>query len=274
MTELSDEMLVAYVDGQLAKDQSAAIERVLKYDEVAAERVAALRSAFQRLEAAFDSLLEDEHAQLVAEPDWRPIEHAEPDIQSILAAVSDTKILGMVAGAAMALFLVGGAAGYAINGAGEADQPEAVATETPAPDWRRDAARAQAMIGREALEIGLENQGNPELVSFQLANAIGQGAGVPNLESGGLTFMRAQILRHGDDRIAQLLYLPKEGPPIALFARKAQGESDGYLEAKKYDEVQMVGWSQDGIDYALMAPVSESRLRQLAETAKRQLAER
>ena len=273
MTELSDELLVAYIDGQLAQDQSAAIERVLKYDEVAAERVAALRSAYERLEAAFDSLLDDEHAKLVPEPERRQTEPAPTEAPSVLAAVSDRKTIGLVAGAALGIFLVGGVSGYALNGGGDADQREAAALESPAPDWRRDAAGAQALVGRDALEVGLENQGNPELVGFQLANTIGQGAAIPDLESGGLSFKRAQILQHAGQPIAQMLYLPKEGPPVALFAKKAQAEGGGTI-SQKYDEVQVVGWTQKGIDYALMAPASESRLRQLAETAKKQLAGR
>ena len=52
MTELNDELLVAYVDGQLAEDQSKAIERVLEEDQVAAERVEALRAANAHLETA------------------------------------------------------------------------------------------------------------------------------------------------------------------------------------------------------------------------------
>lgn len=271
MTELSDEMLVAYVDGQLAQDQSAAIERVLKYDEVAAERVAALRSAYERLEAAFDNLLDDEHAQLVPEPERRQTEPAELETRSFLTTIPDRKTLGLLGGAALGLLLLGGAAGYALNGPSDAVQLEAADVQSPAPDWRRDAARAQALMGRETLEVGLENQGNAELVGFQIANAIGQGAAIPNLESGGLTFKRAQILQHLGKPIAQLLYLPKEGPPVALFAKKA--EADGAsMDARKFDDVQVVGWSQNGIDYALMAPASEARLRQLAKTAKRQLA--
>jgi len=271
MTELSDEMLVAYVDGQLAQDQSAAIERVLKYDEVAAERVAALRSAYQRLEAAFDNLLDDEHAQLVPELERRQTEPVEPQTQSVLTTIPDRKTLGLLGGAALGLLLLGGAAGFALNGPSDAVQPEAADVQSPAPDWRRDAARAQALVARETLEVGLENQGNAELVGFQIANAIGQGAAVPNLESGGLAFKRAQILQHSGKPIAQLLYLPKEGPPVALFAKKAEA-GGAPMDARKYDDVQVVGWSQNGIDYALMAPASESRLRQLAETAKRQLA--
>jgi anti-sigma factor RsiW len=36
MTELSDELLVAYVDGQLARTQSRAVEKVLEQDDVIA----------------------------------------------------------------------------------------------------------------------------------------------------------------------------------------------------------------------------------------------
>jgi anti-sigma factor RsiW len=42
MTELSDDLLVAYVDGQLARKQSSAVEKVLEQDDVIGRRVVAL----------------------------------------------------------------------------------------------------------------------------------------------------------------------------------------------------------------------------------------
>jgi anti-sigma factor RsiW len=60
MTELSDELLVAYVDGQLARKQSRAIEKVLDRDDVIARRVDALKDAHSRLEAAFEAILAGE----------------------------------------------------------------------------------------------------------------------------------------------------------------------------------------------------------------------
>ncbi len=66
MTELNDELLVAYVDGQLAKDQSKAIERVLEEDQVAAERVEALRAANAHLETAFEAMIAGEPLPLSA----------------------------------------------------------------------------------------------------------------------------------------------------------------------------------------------------------------
>jgi anti-sigma factor RsiW len=57
MTELSDKLLVAYVDGQLALKQSRAVEKVLEQDAVTAARAKALQEGHRRLEAAFDAIL-------------------------------------------------------------------------------------------------------------------------------------------------------------------------------------------------------------------------
>ncbi len=66
MTELSDELLVAYVDGQLARKQTQAIDKVLAQDDVIAKRVRALKRAHGRLEAAFEALLAGEEADAMA----------------------------------------------------------------------------------------------------------------------------------------------------------------------------------------------------------------
>ena len=66
MTELSDELLVAYVDGQLARKQTQAVEKVLEQDDVIAKRVAALKHAHGRLEAAFEAILTGEEADAAA----------------------------------------------------------------------------------------------------------------------------------------------------------------------------------------------------------------
>jgi anti-sigma factor RsiW len=73
MTELSDELLVAYVDGQLARKQSRAVEMVLDRDDVIACRVNALKDAHSRLEAAFEAILAAEEIEFAAtEPPRRP----------------------------------------------------------------------------------------------------------------------------------------------------------------------------------------------------------
>ena len=72
MTELSDELLVAYVDGQLAREQSRAIDKVLEQDEVVARRLDALKEAHSRLEAAFEAILAGEMVEVLVSPTLPP----------------------------------------------------------------------------------------------------------------------------------------------------------------------------------------------------------
>ena len=71
MTELSDELLVAYVDGQLAREQTRAVDKVLEQDEVVARRVEALKEAHGRLEAAFEAILAGEMVEMLVAPTCR-----------------------------------------------------------------------------------------------------------------------------------------------------------------------------------------------------------
>jgi anti-sigma factor RsiW len=68
MTELSDELLVAYVDGQLVREQTRAVDKVLEHDDVIARRVEALKEAHGRFESAFDAILAGELIEVLAAP--------------------------------------------------------------------------------------------------------------------------------------------------------------------------------------------------------------
>lgn len=68
MTELSDELLVAYVDGQLVREQTRAVDKVLEHDDVIARRVEALKDAHGRFESAFEAILAGEMIEILAVP--------------------------------------------------------------------------------------------------------------------------------------------------------------------------------------------------------------
>ena len=68
MTELSDELLVAYVDGQLVREQTRAVDKVLEHDDVIARRVEALKDAHGRFESAFEAILAGEMIEILAAP--------------------------------------------------------------------------------------------------------------------------------------------------------------------------------------------------------------
>ncbi|ODA68909.1 hypothetical protein A7A08_00743 [Methyloligella halotolerans] len=316
MTELSDELLVAYVDGQLAKDQNRAIEKVLKQDDVVARRAEALQEAHGRLEFAFESILAGELRNLVPKESFRTnaaerLIAAEPEPRGwplrvlamcgLVAGIAGIGLGVMVAPRASLTPSVDQAATDTPAPAGPFEAPanltagiepvmetvkakspsfgafDAPATLTadlalppapppppPAPaSWQERAAQAHALVSRESLEVSIESQKNPYLLSFQLTKAIGQNVRGPDLRADGYRFIRAQVLRLDGKPIAQMLYLPQSGEPLALYATPA-GE-DGQPEFLKEGPVGAVKWSEGGIAYLLAAEVDEGDLLRIAE---------
>jgi anti-sigma factor RsiW len=262
MTELSDELLVAYVDGQLAREQTRAVEKVLAQDDVIARRVAALQEAHGRLEAAFEAILASEVNETSIEPmrAVAALRASEPH------RATPAKAAWVTAG--VVVVIVTAAVAYVwpltlpdLGGWRDILTPRQA--EAPTPSWHVDAARAQGLLSRASLEVGLESQGNRDFIAFQLAEAIGPEVRLPNLEPQGYRFVRAQLLRNGDQPLVQLLYLPAKHDPLSLFA--TEGHRDSEPVFKQEGDVGTVFWCEDGIAYLLAGREDEALLYRIAE---------
>ena len=256
MTELSDELLVAYVDGQLARKQTHAVEKVLEQDDVIARRVKALQDAHSRLEAAFEAILAGEEL-VVAKP-----EHAGLFVPWAAAVKIGLAGVGLAASLMMMIAGYGWPLSLPDLARSSSDLTDPEYTGSIAPTWRETAARAQGLLSRESLEVGLESQSNLDLIAVQLGQAVGPGLKLPNLDRDGYHFVRAQLLRSGEERLAQLLYLGTSGAPLALYGMKS-GESEA-PSFKRYGKIGSVAWSEDGISYLLAGEADEPALMQLA----------
>jgi len=264
MSELSDELLVAYVDGQLAPKQAQAVDKVLAQDDVLAKRVSALKTAHKRLEAAFDAILAGAEADLAAHPVPRPRGFFVSWSALVQASLATA---GMVLAAVMLL----AGLGWPLQ------MPKIVWRDSVAVDmepvgalprdWREEVARAQALIGRDSFELGVESQTNAELARFQLARMIGPNLLVPELGAQGLRFARAQVLRFEGKPVAQLLYLDARGAPFALYAKAGEGSEEAGF--KRYGAIGAVSFAHDGIAYLIAGEAEEPSLMRLAEAVRR-----
>src|SRR5262249_32985580 len=265
MTELSDELLVAYVDGQLAPNQSRAVEEVVAQDDVIARRVHALKDAHSRLEAAFEAVLAGEEAIVEPPPD--------PPGPGIFITWRHATKIGL-AGAGLVAALVLALAGYGWplvlpNFAGNrSDTTEVEWTLSLPATWQDDVVRAQTLLSRETLSVSPEGQANQDLIGFQLAQSVRPTLKLPDLKSEGFRFMRGQLLSAGGEPVAQLLYLGASGAPLALYAKKGEGAADRVF--KSYGAIGSVSWCDDGIVYLLAGGLSGPRLTQLADKVKAQ----
>jgi anti-sigma factor RsiW len=256
MTELSDELLVAYVDGQLARKQTRAVEKVLDQDDVLAARVEALKHAHARLEAAFEAVLAGEEAEISA---------ASAPVQEGLVipwGVAKTAFAGLGLAAALALAVAGYGWPLSLPNVFQA-APEAAGV---AGGWQEETARAQALLSRESLEVSLESQANYDLVAFQLVHILGTDLKFPNLDAQGFRFVRAQALRFGDAPLIQIIYLGTKGGPLALYAKK--GEGSDTLTPGRYGAINTVAWAEDGVSYLLAGDVEDALLMRTATRIK------
>jgi anti-sigma factor RsiW len=234
------------------------VEKVLAHDDVIARRVKALKKAHRRLEAAFEAILAGEEADAASHP-------IPPSPGLLIPWGTVIAAAGIVVAAV--LFIAGFGFPLATperNASGGADFDH---VGSLARDWREEVARAQALLGRASLEIGLDSQRNPDFIAFQLGRAIGAALAPPDLGAKGYRFARAQILRFGDEPLAQLIYLGSTGAPLALYAKK--GGADAAPAAKRYGALAGVAWSQGGVAYLLAGEGDEASLLELAETIRK-----
>lgn len=262
MTELSDELLVAYVDGQLARKQTRAVDKVLDQDDVLAARVDALKHAHARLEAAFEAILAGEEMDVSVA--------TIPADDGLLIPWRTLKVAlaGFGIAAALALAIAGYGWPLSLPGLGSAPQlaPPAGEAIVAVADWKEEAARAHALLSRQTLEVGLESQANYDFVAFQLAQILEAAPKIPNLEPQGFRFVRAQALRFGDEPLAQILYLGAEGEPLALYAKR--GEGPAVLSPEEFGDIRTVAWSEDGISYLLAGETDAALLMRIATKIK------
>lgn len=280
MTELNDELLVAYVDGQLATDQSKAVERVLEEDKVAAQRVHALRAANAELETAFE-------AMLAGEPIPVPIPETPAPGGTALARPGFAQRLlktGLVAWVALGSLLGGAAAGYILHDQIVAKPvqvaapppppppaPEVIVIEPPAPTLQSDIAGAHALLSRDTFSVGLEAQGDTDVGSFQISKALGEALAIPDLGEANLTFQRAQMLQREGSPLARIAYLPLTGGPVALYVTSGAGEARE-LKFEEIGGVSLASWSQRNMLFLLAGDLPRPRLESLAKSVESQIA--
>lgn len=263
MTELSDELLVAYVDGQLARKQTRAVDKVLEQDDVLAARVDALKHAHARLEAAFEAILAGEEMEVSSV--------SIPQEDGIRISWRAAKL--MLAGLGLAVALALAVAGYgwplslSLPQLGFGSETELPVAPPPArASWQEEAARAHALLGRESVEVGLESQANYTFVALQLARILGADPKIPNLEPQGFRFARAQVLRYGNEPLTQILYLGARGAPLALYAKR--GEGGETLAPGKHGTIGTVAWTDGGISYLLAGEADDALLMRMATRIK------
>jgi anti-sigma factor RsiW len=265
MIDLSDEVLMAYVDGQLDKPQASVVGRLLRDDRDLAYRVSRLQQTQAQLLDTFGALLRE--GMSVSGSTART---GAPRKAGETPSGGRLITLGMGG----LLLLLGASAGFTAayySGfiAAAADQKPVIQAQIP--NWPSDMATFHAFFTKEAMAVSAESQSNPEVIKLQLSQ-LAKPATLPDLSAYGLKFVRGQMLSYHGNKVMQLIYMGRSEPLVAIFI--GVGGLDMPFTPGSFGDVKTISWSADELRFVVASDMPLQPLRALAAVAQSQLAKK
>jgi anti-sigma factor RsiW len=263
MTRLSDELLLAYVDGQLDKPQASAVSQLVRDDYDVSQRVKRFQHTQSRLMDGFSAILRTHQAQ----PIERAVDLAELPARDGFIA----KNFMSLAAAAIAVVI---AVGYASLGPEEPvpSLKSAERLDTPsATIWQTEVATLHSFLSRDTLAGPDLTPANRDVVAMQLGRFIRRTKPItpPDFTKHGLKLTRAQVLNFQGQRFMQLAYMGAEDQPVALYIMA--GGADARMSEMARGDVKTVSWTADGASFVLAGFLPADSVRALAVVAQNQI---
>ena len=262
MIEVSDELLMAYVDGQLDKPQSSIVTHLTRDDETLAQRIGRLQQTQTRLLETFGALLRE-----------GPVDASRPiPTKNSRVNTQQQSGLSLSAGMIALLLLLGlslGITGAYYSGFSTASPPmTAVATHMPTANWVEDMAELHAFFTKDTIAVSPESQTNPEVVKFQLAK-LSQSLVLPNFSAQGLKFARGQMMTYQGRKLMQLIYTSETEPLVALYI--SPGETSPGTLPGQFGDVKTMSWGTKDLRFVVAANMTRDALRALAAMVQSQM---
>lgn len=278
---LDEVTLLAYVDGELPAHRRSEVEAAIAANSELAHTVRALRvsrlpyeSAYERqatpaVPAALRTQVEELAAVALASREFASREFAGRELAWAGGAPAGhepkspwPRASGWFA-AMLVMLAIGWFAGYL---GGQRAQP-AQSAPASVEAWVRMVSSYHSMYGRDTVVDGGVASAQVAALKARLADQHGLNLKIPDLEAEGLRFVRAQQLQFNGKMVLQLVYLPKEGLPIALCLIPSKKQAERSLTI---DGQQAVTWRTGDWGYVLIGqkPLPElERLRSMITAA-------
>ncbi|WP_028101517.1 anti-sigma factor family protein [Pseudoduganella violaceinigra] len=246
---MNEAELQAWVDGRLAPERQAEVERYLAEHPAEAARLQAYRAQNTALHALFDGVLD------------APVPPALRPATRLPAWRRMAAMLVVAAGAG----LLGGTAGWTLRGAGGQAPPSLAALP-------HQAALAHAVYTpevRHPVEVGADQQ--QHLVAW-LSKRLGKQLRPPRLAQQGYELVGGRLLPGETGPVAQFMYTDASGQRLTLYVSPGQqGKRDTGFRFAQEGNVGVFYWIDGSFGYALSAAVGKAELSQIAQAVYEQL---
>lgn len=312
MTQLSDEILIAYADGELARDQMQVVDDVLFADPEALQHLHRLQEDNQKLSRAFDSMLEAEVKHYAARQALPTPATPRIDNQDSQTQKSPSGYVVPAIAASALLVCAGAVGGYLANtgsttegghgdpfGGNSFWNNEQVSAETArskalfkalkppqttasttqlkpgsVKKWFESVADRHRRDAARMLDQYSGKSRNPELALFNFPNKEVAPSIIPVLKEEGLVFVGASPVQIAGHSYARLAYRDKNNGavPVGLYVGREKGGSLTLERGYRGDD-NYVRWRQGGHSFMLIGAVPHWRLIVLCVAVQRQLVE-
>jgi anti-sigma factor RsiW len=275
MQKPADELLVAYLDGELDEPQRAKVETWLEHDSTAREQVARLSETTTLLRAAFDEVLREEVPErLIAAA--RGTDSAGPVHEAKIVPFRGRRVVpGFVARrhwwvaipVAASLFglMIGGGLGYFGLGTtpgsnGEEKQVATISASTT--NWLDNVAGyhklfVSAAAGENSFADIPANGDGGELIQKISQRTAQPGVRVPNLKPWGLVFQGARVVVIEGRPAAQLVYTADNeavgsaiGPLTVVIGSSKRADIAPTFDRRQ--DTNVLYWRRKGHAYAIV----------------------
>jgi anti-sigma factor RsiW len=252
---ITDEELVAYLDGALDRARQSDIEAALQHDEVLAARLAkldidtdAIRAVFGRIEekapvGRLRTRLDDELARA----------RSKPRVRSQWLRIAAALLLGVGLGLGV---------GFGVG-------PHLSNLVDSQENWRVAVADYHVLYTTATLASvggdGASQRGEVAAAAGKLRLPIA----VDALQLLGFNFKRAQILQFKGEPLAQFAYLDQSGTPFAFCATHT-GNADSAIETSTIHGLAAASWNKNGYGFIVIGGTQAEIVRRAAvELAER-----
>ncbi|WP_250504100.1 anti-sigma factor [Caballeronia sp. AZ7_KS35] len=274
-----DAQLLAYVDGGLSPEERESVEAQLRESAETRKKVALLRASKVEFADAFakqplppvpESLrlnidqMVKAHRAAAAAPANEP---AIPDGTHAPAAPVRSRLRRMPMWLAAACVAGAFVAGQFVHFGSLLGSPQPGGTQMASADvspWVAAAVGYQKLYTRDTVGYREDDPATAARVVADIRNEDRIALRVPDLSSAGLTFKSVQRLRFNNKPLVQIVYLPRNGPPIALCVMK-DARPDETVASRTVDAMDVTTWRQGEMSYALIGQAGDVDLGALGK---------
>lgn len=260
---ITDEMLSAWVDGELGAAERERVELWLQHNPQDMARVQAWAADRAGLAALYRPVLDEPAPENLQAAVWSRKSIDTAPRWAYAAAAAGLLVTGA---------LLGGGSVWQFQKRQFASQESALRAQLAAgtaQGWAQRAAYAHSIYVAEPRHA-VEVKANEEHLSRWLTRRIDMPVKLFDLQDQGFELVGGRLLPDGPGKSAQLLYQDAQKRRVTVYLRKPEKGTDAAFRYEQQGNVGMFYWVEEGAGYALVGELPKQTLLDLAQAIYKQ----